>query len=90
MLLADKEVLSPDAESTGEAESGRSSRADKALSLMMGARTICRARGHIAHTDTKQLTVDGTSTPGAPALLPLRGIGLLLRQGQNRVEGQGF
>jgi len=82
--------LSPDSESTGKAEPGRSNRADKGLSLMMGVRTICRVRGHIAHTDTKQLTVDGTSTPGAPALLAVRGIGLLLRQGQKKVEGQEF
>jgi hypothetical protein len=82
--------LSPDSEPTDEAESGRSNRADKALSLVMRVRTIGRVRGRIAHIDTKQLTVDGTSTPRALGLLPPQGIGLLLRQGQNRVEEQGF
>jgi len=74
----------------GEAEPGRSSRADKALSLMMGGHTICRVRGRIGHTDAKQLTVDGTSTPPAPGLPPLQGIGFLLHQGQSRVEEQQF
>lgn len=88
--LADREVSSLGFETTGAAELGQLNRAGKVSSRMTDAHTIHRVRGHIGHTGTKRLHVDGTNilTAWGPPLV--LGIGLPPFQGQSRVEAQRF